>query len=179
MRGAALCFASLAEVATWLPDTWWVVGVSKRLSHNSRTDRRDWPKSSLCPGKIASVRPSIICVNAQKGDAMDFYINLRVNFRGNSKNFLLSGSETKSWESMEAMVRGRCQTAAITLPDSPGWHRCVLCWPLRRRRKPEVTPLNVSDVLIIALLKHYCSMAIERLVRLSCRMDPGCLQTGR
>ncbi|CAF92011.1 unnamed protein product [Tetraodon nigroviridis] len=35
---------------------------------------------------------------------MDFYINLRVNFRGNSKNFLLSGSETKSWESMEAMV---------------------------------------------------------------------------
>lgn len=37
---------------------------------------------------------------------MDFYINLRVNFRGNSKNFLLSGSETKSWESMEAMVRG-------------------------------------------------------------------------
>ncbi|XP_011601832.2 next to BRCA1 gene 1 protein isoform X1 [Takifugu rubripes] len=36
---------------------------------------------------------------------MDFYINLRVNFRGNSKNFLLSGSETKSWESMEAMVK--------------------------------------------------------------------------
>ncbi|KAJ4932642.1 hypothetical protein JOQ06_011059, partial [Pogonophryne albipinna] len=35
---------------------------------------------------------------------MDFYINLKVNFRGNSKNFLLSGSETKSWESMEAMV---------------------------------------------------------------------------
>lgn len=45
---------------------------------------------------------------------MDFYINLRVNFRGNSKNFLLSGSETKSWESMEAMVReARCQTAAV------------------------------------------------------------------
>ncbi|KAM8844361.1 next to BRCA1 gene 1 protein isoform 2-T2 [Spinachia spinachia] len=36
---------------------------------------------------------------------MDFYINLKVNFRGNSKNFLLSGSETKSWESMEAMVK--------------------------------------------------------------------------
>lgn len=36
---------------------------------------------------------------------MEFYINLKVNFRGNSKNFLLSGSETKSWESMEAMVR--------------------------------------------------------------------------
>lgn len=35
---------------------------------------------------------------------MDFYINLKVNFRGNAKNFLLSGSETKSWESMEAMV---------------------------------------------------------------------------
>ncbi|KAF3699583.1 Next to BRCA1 gene 1 protein [Channa argus] len=36
---------------------------------------------------------------------MDFYINLKVNFRGNSKNVLLSGSETKSWESMEAMVK--------------------------------------------------------------------------
>ncbi|KAM9843713.1 next to BRCA1 gene 1 protein [Aulostomus maculatus] len=36
---------------------------------------------------------------------MEFYINLKVNFRGNSKNFLLSGSETKSWESMEAMVK--------------------------------------------------------------------------
>ncbi|XP_029996565.1 next to BRCA1 gene 1 protein isoform X2 [Sphaeramia orbicularis] len=36
---------------------------------------------------------------------MDFYINLKVNFRGNSKNFLLSGSETKSWESMEAMMK--------------------------------------------------------------------------
>ncbi|XP_062263381.1 next to BRCA1 gene 1 protein-like isoform X2 [Platichthys flesus] len=36
---------------------------------------------------------------------MDFYINLKVNFRGNSKNFLLSGSETKNWESMEAMVK--------------------------------------------------------------------------
>ncbi|XP_042579508.1 next to BRCA1 gene 1 protein-like isoform X1 [Cyprinus carpio] len=36
---------------------------------------------------------------------MDFYINLKVNFRGNAKSFLLSGSETKSWESMEAMVK--------------------------------------------------------------------------
>ncbi|XP_057716715.1 next to BRCA1 gene 1 protein isoform X2 [Corythoichthys intestinalis] len=36
---------------------------------------------------------------------MDFCINLKVNFRGNSKNFLLSGSETKSWDSMEAMVK--------------------------------------------------------------------------
>ncbi|KAL0992920.1 hypothetical protein UPYG_G00100960 [Umbra pygmaea] len=36
---------------------------------------------------------------------MEFYINLKVNFRGNAKNFLLSGSETKSWESMEAMVK--------------------------------------------------------------------------
>ncbi|XP_026209517.1 next to BRCA1 gene 1 protein [Anabas testudineus] len=36
---------------------------------------------------------------------MDFYINLKLNFRGNSKNVLLSGSETKSWESMEAMVK--------------------------------------------------------------------------
>uniref|UniRef100_A0A665TXT6 Next to BRCA1 gene 1 protein-like n=1 Tax=Echeneis naucrates TaxID=173247 RepID=A0A665TXT6_ECHNA len=36
---------------------------------------------------------------------MDFYINLKVNFRGNSKNYLLSGTETKNWESMEAMVK--------------------------------------------------------------------------
>ncbi|XP_077412220.1 next to BRCA1 gene 1 protein isoform X3 [Vanacampus margaritifer] len=36
---------------------------------------------------------------------MDFCINIKVNFRGNSKNFLLSGSETKSWDSMEAMVK--------------------------------------------------------------------------
>ncbi|XP_051988365.1 next to BRCA1 gene 1 protein [Xyrauchen texanus] len=36
---------------------------------------------------------------------MDFYINLKVNFRGNAKSFLLSGTETKSWESMEAMVK--------------------------------------------------------------------------
>ncbi|XP_026871493.2 next to BRCA1 gene 1 protein isoform X2 [Electrophorus electricus] len=36
---------------------------------------------------------------------MDFYISLKVNFRGNAKSFLLSGSETKSWESMEAMVK--------------------------------------------------------------------------
>lgn len=43
---------------------------------------------------------------------MDFYINLKVNFRGNSKNFLLSGSETKSWESMEAMVRQETITGA-------------------------------------------------------------------
>ncbi|XP_016124514.1 next to BRCA1 gene 1 protein-like isoform X3 [Sinocyclocheilus grahami] len=35
---------------------------------------------------------------------MDFYISLKVNFRGNAKSFLLSGSETKSWESMEATV---------------------------------------------------------------------------
>ncbi|XP_041857066.1 next to BRCA1 gene 1 protein [Melanotaenia boesemani] len=41
----------------------------------------------------------------QTGDGMDFHINLKVNFRGNCKNFLLSGSETKSWESMEAMVK--------------------------------------------------------------------------
>ncbi|KAM4635791.1 next to BRCA1 gene 1 protein-like isoform 2-T2 [Polymixia lowei] len=47
----------------------------------------------------------VICDKDQKGEAMDFYINLKVNFRGNAKNFLLSGSETKSWESMEAMVK--------------------------------------------------------------------------
>ncbi|KAM9457113.1 next to BRCA1 gene 1 protein isoform 2-T2 [Clarias gariepinus] len=36
---------------------------------------------------------------------MELYINLKVNFRGNTKSFLLSGSETKSWESMEATVK--------------------------------------------------------------------------
>ena len=41
----------------------------------------------------------------QTADIMDFHINLKVNFRGNYKNFLLSGSETRSWEAMEAMVR--------------------------------------------------------------------------
>ncbi|XP_077591497.1 next to BRCA1 gene 1 protein isoform X3 [Stigmatopora nigra] len=48
----------------------------------------------------------ILCIKIVnwKSDTMDFYINLKVNFRGNSKNFLLSGSETKSWDSMEAMV---------------------------------------------------------------------------
>ena len=45
------------------------------------------------------------CGARRQVEAMDFYINLKVNFRGNAKNFLLSGSETKSWESMEAMVR--------------------------------------------------------------------------
>ncbi|XP_034045620.1 next to BRCA1 gene 1 protein-like isoform X2 [Thalassophryne amazonica] len=36
---------------------------------------------------------------------MDVYINLKVNFRGSSKNFLLSGSETRSWDSVEATVK--------------------------------------------------------------------------
>ncbi|KAK7877412.1 hypothetical protein WMY93_031875 [Mugilogobius chulae] len=36
---------------------------------------------------------------------MELYINLKVNFRGNSKSFLLSGSETRSWESLEAMMK--------------------------------------------------------------------------
>ncbi|KAF7697756.1 hypothetical protein HF521_004266 [Silurus meridionalis] len=36
---------------------------------------------------------------------MELYINLKVNFRGNTKSFLLSGSEHKSWESMEATVK--------------------------------------------------------------------------
>lgn len=64
---------------------------------------------------------SVTCFNALAGVAMDFYINLRVNFRGNSKNFLLSGSETKSWESMEAMVREEacCQTAAAAEHHTP------------------------------------------------------------
>ncbi|KAM9746020.1 next to BRCA1 gene 1 protein isoform 2-T2 [Menidia menidia] len=33
------------------------------------------------------------------------HINVKVNFRGNFRNFLLSGSETRSWEAMEAMVK--------------------------------------------------------------------------
>ncbi|XP_062841004.1 next to BRCA1 gene 1 protein isoform X2 [Trichomycterus rosablanca] len=36
---------------------------------------------------------------------MELYINLKVNFRGNTKSFLLSGSEIKSWECMEATVK--------------------------------------------------------------------------
>ncbi|XP_064170528.1 next to BRCA1 gene 1 protein isoform X1 [Anguilla rostrata] len=35
---------------------------------------------------------------------MDIPVNLRVNFRGNAKSFLVSESET-SWESMEAMIK--------------------------------------------------------------------------
>lgn len=54
---------------------------------------------------------------------MDFYINLKVNFRGNSKNFLLSGSETKSWESMEAMVsRDEQQACCQTRRHTQGAH---------------------------------------------------------
>lgn len=46
---------------------------------------------------------------------MDLFINLKVNFRGNSKNFLLSGSEIKSWDSMEAMVRDYCEQTLCTV----------------------------------------------------------------
>ncbi|KAG9343784.1 hypothetical protein JZ751_013165 [Albula glossodonta] len=35
---------------------------------------------------------------------MDIPVNLRVNFRGTAKCFLVSESET-SWESMEAMIK--------------------------------------------------------------------------
>ena len=84
---------------------------------------------------------------------MDFYINLKVNFRGNSKNFLLSGSETKSWESMEAMVsRGdrrarsphtvsplllcpapiHSQSVPSVIDDFVVTHRSVVFIPLRR-----------------------------------------------
>ena len=56
---------------------------------------------------------------------MDFYINLKVNFRGNDKNFLLSGSETKSWESMEAMVRnGNEWVVESAAPVSPCLGSC-------------------------------------------------------
>ncbi|KAK3553301.1 hypothetical protein QTP86_033111 [Hemibagrus guttatus] len=51
---------------------------------------------------------------------MDLYINLKVNFRGNTKSFLLSGSETKSWESMEATVKrsfGLCSLQMTYLDD--------------------------------------------------------------
>ncbi|XP_054614541.1 next to BRCA1 gene 1 protein isoform X3 [Dunckerocampus dactyliophorus] len=46
---------------------------------------------------------------------MDSYINVKVNFRGNSKNFLLSGSETKSWDSMEAMVKRSFSLSSLQL----------------------------------------------------------------
>ncbi|XP_017287702.1 next to BRCA1 gene 1 protein isoform X2 [Kryptolebias marmoratus] len=36
---------------------------------------------------------------------MDFHINVKIHFRGNYRNFLLVGSEMRSWESMEAMVK--------------------------------------------------------------------------
>ncbi|XP_019714196.1 next to BRCA1 gene 1 protein isoform X1 [Hippocampus comes] len=46
---------------------------------------------------------------------MDFCINVKVNFRGNSRNFLLSGSETKSWDSMEAMVKRSFSLCSLQL----------------------------------------------------------------
>ncbi|XP_037545227.1 next to BRCA1 gene 1 protein [Nematolebias whitei] len=36
---------------------------------------------------------------------MDLHVNVKINFRGNYRNFLLVGTDLKSWESMEAMVR--------------------------------------------------------------------------
>lgn len=36
---------------------------------------------------------------------MDPQVNLRVNFRGNTVNFLVTDSEKTSWESMEAMLK--------------------------------------------------------------------------
>ncbi|XP_061906593.1 next to BRCA1 gene 1 protein [Entelurus aequoreus] len=46
---------------------------------------------------------------------MDSYINVKLNFRGNSKNFLLSGTETKSWDSMEAMVKRSFSLCSLQL----------------------------------------------------------------
>ncbi|XP_060758200.1 next to BRCA1 gene 1 protein isoform X1 [Neoarius graeffei] len=46
---------------------------------------------------------------------MDLYINLKVNFRGNTKSFLLSGSETKSWECMEATVKRSFSLCSLQL----------------------------------------------------------------
>ncbi|XP_013874881.1 next to BRCA1 gene 1 protein [Austrofundulus limnaeus] len=44
-----------------------------------------------------------VCIRA--GGAMDLHINIKIHFRGNYRNFLLVGSEMRSWESMEAMVK--------------------------------------------------------------------------
>lgn len=105
----------------------------KRLSHSAAKRVRLTQianPSSVCSEKNTASPSSVTCFNALAGVAMDFYINLRVNFRGNSKNFLLSGSETKSWESMEAMVReARCQTAAVAASHTQS--RCSYrCWLL-------------------------------------------------
>lgn len=35
---------------------------------------------------------------------MEFYINLKVNFRGAARSFLLSGPESRAWEAVEATV---------------------------------------------------------------------------
>ncbi|XP_023278615.1 next to BRCA1 gene 1 protein-like isoform X4 [Seriola lalandi dorsalis] len=66
---------------------------------------------------------------------MDFYINLKVNFRGNSKNFLLSGTETKSWESMEAMVRE---------DDKLGDHRTQSASPASVKRSYGLCSLQLT-----------------------------------
>ncbi|KAF6732799.1 Next to BRCA1 gene 1 protein [Oryzias melastigma] len=41
----------------------------------------------------------------QTSDTAELHVNLKVNFKGNFKNFLLTGSEARSWELMEAMVK--------------------------------------------------------------------------
>ncbi|XP_077474877.1 next to BRCA1 gene 1 protein isoform X5 [Stigmatopora argus] len=77
---------------------------------------------------------------------MDFYINLKVNFRGNSKNFLLSGSETKSWDSMEAMVRplsfatsAQFATGSFPTAVKPADVRVFVVKRIARPRNPNIT----------------------------------------
>lgn len=90
---------------------------------------------------------------------MDFYINLRVNFRGNSKNFLLSGSETKSWESMEAMVRGPLSNSSGHTITHRFTRMTQVCFVFRRR-KAEVTLLNA---FVTAWLRHIYNMPVQHL----------------
>lgn len=53
-----------------------------------------------------------VCIRT--GGAMELHINIKIHFRGNYRNFLLVGSEMRSWESMEAMVRWQRTTESPT-----------------------------------------------------------------
>lgn len=89
---------------------------------------------------------------------MDFYINLRVNFRGNSKNFLLSGSETKSWESMEAMVRERGLFAKRQRSQQQQHHA-----PIKLSLPVVAVDIGVSHCGVVLTLRHTeCEPCIYR-----------------
>lgn len=100
---------------------------------------------------------------------MDFYINLRVNFRGNSKNFLLSGSETKSWESMEAMVRGPLSNCSGHTIAHRFTRMTQVCFVFGRR-KAEVRLLNAFDAFVTAWLQHIYNLPVEHLGGWNVRM---------